>query len=356
MVKQVMALNRIEERLRQLLPESWRLRLRPKERNQEPDAELVLRDPTGRTVRVVVEVKARALPAEIAPQLERYAKQGRNRLVVAPSLGPRARELLARNGIGWMELDGDLRLVADGVFVERIGASGRRRRNGSRRFVADLFSGKASRIVRWLLIESDKRWTVTEMQERADTSIGFVSRTFATLARDAYVARERGATRLVRGEELLDAWAAAVSTQPPRDEKFEGVSLAARGEVLRMIAEREPPSRYALTAEAAAEQLAPFARLTRVELYAPALDRWQRFLQLTPVPVGGNVVLIRPEDEGVFDGSQEVNGLKLVSLPQLYVDLRRREGTGSAAAEFLRQRIDLLRRRNPQLRSQRRSG
>ena len=45
------------------------------------------------------------------------------------------------------------------------------------------------------------------------------------------------------------------------------------------------------------------------------------------VPRGGNLVLIRPADRGVFDGSFTRDGVTVVRRPQLYVDLKRRGGS-----------------------------
>ena len=67
-------------------------------------------------------------------------------------------------------------------------------------------------------------------------------------------------------------------------------------------------------------------------------ERTDRALSLTPVPRGGNVVLIRPVDRGVFDGVFERDGLSLASRPQLYVDLVRRGGAAAEAAAFIRER------------------
>jgi len=94
----------------------------------------------------------------------------------------------------------------------------------------------------------------------------------------------------------------------------------------------------AITAEAAAEQIAPHARFSRVEIYVDDPEAWDRALSLTPVPRGGNVLLIRPADRGVFDGVFERDGLSLVSRPQLYVDLVRRGGAAAEAAAFIRER------------------
>jgi hypothetical protein len=56
---------------------------------------------------------------------------------------------------------------------------------------------------------------------------------------------------------------------------------------------------------------------------------------------GGNLVLIRPVDRGVFDGSFTRDGVTLVSRPQLYGDLKRRGGTAAEGAAFLRERGEL---------------
>jgi hypothetical protein len=73
-------------------------------------------------------------------------------------------------------------------------------------------------------------------------------------------------------------------------------------------------------------------------MYVDEAEPWERALDLTPVPRGGNVDLIVPADIGVFDGSLRAGELSLVSRPQLYVDLKRRAGPASEAADFLRER------------------
>ncbi len=108
-----------------------------------------------------------------------------------------------------------------------------------------------------------------------------------------------------------------------------------------MIQTFTAPRPYAITAEAAADKVAPFARFSRVEMYVQDVAGWDRALGLTSVPRGGNLVLITPEDAGVFDGSFERDGVQLTSRPQLYVDLVRRGGAAAEAASFMRERGEL---------------
>ncbi len=71
------------------------------------------------------------------------------------------------------------------------------------------------------------------------------------------------------------------------------------------------------------------------------VQAWDARLGLTPVPRGGNVVLLTPADAGVFDGTLARDGVVLVSRPQLYIDLMRRGGAAAEAAAFLRERGEL---------------
>lgn len=343
-------LAELQEALQEILPPDWRWRLRAQDLPSGADARLDLTDPSGGSTQLRVELASRLFPSEIVRQLGWYRERG-PWLMAAPVVGARARQLLADEGIGWIELGTRECLIAMGALrVERLPARrGAVRVTGggtirvagaasdpSRRYVADLFSGKALRIVRWLLINPEREWTLDDMVSAARASPGFVSRTFATLERDAYMERERGASRVRDAERLLGAWAAA---PPPPDRVESRVSLLPTPQaILGVIGELPAATRYALTAEAAAEQVAPFARFSRVEMYIDETETWERALDLTPVPRGGNVDLIVPADAGVFDGSVQAGALVLVSRPQLYVDLKRRAGPASEAADFLRDR------------------
>lgn len=304
------------------------------------DAYLDLTSPAGARIQACVEFKARAEPAEVVRLLPWLSRCG-SAVLVAPELGPRTRDILNEAGISWLEPDGDCRIALGSLFIERLTRGPRRRPVGSpdTRFVADLFSGAALRVVRWLLIEPQRSWTLEDMAARTGLTLGFVSRVFKSLARDAYMDRARGDNRVRDRDGLLDAWASAPR---PKDAVSERVATVPSTEnLLQMIRGSSNGARYAVTAEAAADRIAPFARYSRVEMYVDDVAGWDRSLGLTAVPRGGNLVLIKPSDAGVFDGAFERDGLQLVSRPQLYVDLVRRGGAAADAAAFMRERGEI---------------
>lgn len=331
-----------EVALRNVLPPVWGISLDREVAARGPrvDAYLNLTPPTGERIRACVEWKSRAEPSEVA-RIVPWLRACGPAIFVAPTIGSRARGILSSAGISWMEPDGDCRIALGSLFVERLGKDRPRKEAGATdsRFVADLFSGRALSVVRWLLIEPDQPWSLADMATRTGLTQGFVSRTFKTLARDAYLNRAPNASRLSDRDALLEAWAAAPA---PADDVSERVATVSGVEALvRMLRDQPALGRYALTAEAAADKLAPFARFSRVELYCDDVTAWDLALGLVPVPRGGNLVLLKPVDRTVFDGSFARDGVTLVSRPQLYVDLERRGGAAAEGAVFIRERGEL---------------
>jgi len=83
--------------------------------------------------------------------------------------------------------------------------------------------------------------------------------------------------------------------------------------------------------------VAPFVRHTDVHAYVSGdVERFAKVLDLRPVETGGSVHLLTPNDEGVFHGSQTIEGIPVVCNPQLYLDLVHYPARGREQAEELR--------------------
>lgn len=65
------------------------------------------------------------------------------------------------------------------------------------------------------------------------------------------------------------------------------------------------------------------------------MERIASRLNLTPADRGANISLWKPYDEYVFYGGKELNGIRIVSPEQLYLDLNRHPGRGREAAEAI---------------------
>jgi len=62
-------------------------------------------------------------------------------------------------------------------------------------------------------------------------------------------------------------------------------------------------------------------------------------LDLKPVDSGANVQILSPYDAGVFYGAAEVDGSRVVSPIQVYLDLANYRGCGEEAAEAVCEQV-----------------
>ncbi|PIN82499.1 MAG: hypothetical protein COV65_06030 [Nitrosopumilales archaeon CG11_big_fil_rev_8_21_14_0_20_33_24] len=94
--------------------------------------------------------------------------------------------------------------------------------------------------------------------------------------------------------------------------------------------------RYALTTYYAENLIQKYLFVSRFDFYISASDveQWHNHLSAKGLVGKGNVrVLV--DDENVFYNSSEREGLKVVSVPQLIIDLLEEGGPGAEAAKML---------------------
>ncbi len=94
---------------------------------------------------------------------------------------------------------------------------------------------------------------------------------------------------------------------------------------------------YAFTLHAGASLIGPHVRVPTVHCYVSGgAEPLARALGLQAVEGEGAVYLMAPYDPGVFYAPVVKGGFRVVSIPQLYVDLHGHERRGREQAEKLR--------------------
>ncbi|NIP36248.1 MAG: hypothetical protein GWN18_14980 [Thermoplasmata archaeon] len=306
--------------------------------------DLVARVRVGRTSRsIVIKVKARGEPrhAEMAVTALRHLTESLPRaypVFASGYVSERARRICRREGVGYVDLVGNVYLRFDSVLVDRVSPESRpREERGARQ----LFAPKATRVVRDLLVNWREPSRITDLADRCDMSPGGVYWVVSLLEDRGYAERdERKRVVLTEPGGLLDAWARKWSMERNGRRPFFSLDRTPEA-VMRSVAEaaRGTGTRYAFTLMAGASLVAPFVRFEDVWVYVVDEEPgWGRDLGLQPVDGGANLVFLDPYDEGVLLHLQDADGMKVVSDVQLYVDLYNHPGRGREQAEFLRER------------------
>ena len=218
----------------------------------------------------------------------------------------------------------------------------------SMRQVSNIFEVKATRILRALLTNPAREWTIRGLASEVKISPGYAHAVILTLIQYGYVTRTVNyKIKVTNPTTLLRRWAAY--HQYDKVNKFLEYYTFER-EIDKFLKELSKlKNHYALTALVGAYLIAPHVRPVDVHIYVSNEKDAETFAEqlcLQPIPRGGNVKFVIPYDEGVFYGRQEVslssgatNKVNVVSTIQLYVDLYNFPQRGQEAAEHLYRHI-----------------
>jgi hypothetical protein len=299
----------------------------------------------------VVEIKssgAAAAVSQAAEQVRDYAASVSKRaipIVVVPYMGEVGRRRCAQVGVQWLDLSGNAHIVAPGV---RILIEGKPNRFKPRGRPSSAFAPKASRITRWILIHPDTFLTQREIAVATDVDEGYTSRVVGRLEEENLVIRDDdGAIRARDPSLLLDAWREEYDFAKHRI--LRGHVAARSGDtLLRSLAEtlREYEVDYAVSGLGAAWLITRFAGFRLVTFYlreqppATLLEE----ISFREEARGANVWLAIPNDEGVFHGASEQDGVRCVHPVQVYLDLGAHPERAAEAANELRERYVSWRR------------
>lgn len=246
-----------------------------------------------------------------------------------------------REGVALLDRRGTVIVHQGPVYVHVVGHTVVERPTRVR-----LFSGKACRVVRFLLAHPDLRVKPQEVASGAKTSYAFAHGVLTKLEREGFVARRspRSGFRLRDGAGLLKAWAGsgertavrvtpyfAPNTRPEALGAAEKASRAAGvNSVFTLASALLPPEVFVSGLPHGAYisgDVAPFEEALRLERTTP-----HNFLVLRADPAADTVA------GGIYAFTRTLAHGQGVALPQLAVDFSGAAGRGGEQAERL---IDL---------------
>ena len=247
---------------------------------------------------------------------------------------------MPRTKVGFLDLEGNARLVFDGVFIERLVSS---KPPAERRELKSLFKPKSAQVLRVMLRDPSRAWRVTELAESAGVSLGHVSNVRSGLLDREWAQVSDHGLFLSEPDALLDAWRDAY--EPPAGKRM-GFYTTLHGSAFEEAARRTlhagPEKGQAVFASfSAAHWLAPYGRTGTQYFYADdaGLERLKIAFEACPRPQ-------RRECRGHASRkttgcsaipSNRHRGVVCTSPVQTYLDLAAAGERGREAAEHLRQ-------------------
>ena len=308
---------------------------------------LVHLEAAGQLRMLVCEVKSSGQPRYVRAallHLRNYVArkaQGAIPVFVAPYLSPNAQLLCREEGVGFLDLEGNVHLSFDGIFIDRQVAN---KPESERRELKSLFTPKSAQVLRVLLRDPYRVWRVVELAEAAAVSVGHVSN-----VRNGLLDRERADVSndgllLSKPDALLDEWASAYD--PPAGKRLSFYTTLHGGALedaaRQTLSAGNEEGQAVFASYSAAQWLAPYARTGTQYFYADqkGLERLHDALGLSVASKGQNVIVTLPKDAGLFrDIVEPALGAVCTSPVQTYLDLHVAGERGVEAADHLRKEM-----------------
>jgi DNA-binding Lrp family transcriptional regulator len=223
------------------------------------------------------------------------------------------------------------------LYVERIGFPNKfpeeRKGRGP-------FSDKARLILRSILKDGGHLWGVRELAQKVHLDPGFVSRMAKELEKLKYISRIDSKIKLRDPVGILDDWIRNYNFN--KNKNFSYFLMATSSvDVLDKLRNLKIPSNvnYALSVQAGGNLVAPYAAYQEVHMYVgneKALEYFRKQMNLENAEQGANLVLMLPYyKHSVFHDSRIIDGLRVVSDIQLFLDLHSYPIRGLEQAEHL---------------------
>lgn len=335
--------------LRDLLGPTWDVTLQPgsqgsgSERRSLDALVQVKPDGDGVFTQLLIDLKSDVTPRmveeQLLPKLDlvRQVNHYTSPVVIAPWIAPRVQLMLRENGIGYIDLTGNvsLRVARPAIAIYTQGDTRSPWSSSKRGSKATLAGPKVGRLVR-LLADVAPPYRAGELADAADLSLPYVSRLLDTLEDQLLIRREGRVITDVDWPQLLRVRADQLNLL--RHNPYVGM-VAPNGIDAVVKALRGLPVEYSkeivLTGTYAARSVAPLAVGGQLMLYVPAgphtPDDVGDNLGLLRVDKGAHVLLLRAHDKVVFERTVYEDGLHRVALSQLVLDCL--SGPGRMPAE-----------------------
>jgi len=262
-------------------------------------------------------------------------------VLAAPHISPRMAALCEENGWSWFDLAGNCRLVVPGaLYIERTGLEAVYQRPKPK---ANLGTAASARVLLSLLAPqtAGRKWTQTALQKywQGGVSIGLVNKVVTYLREEAWLEVLDGGTfRLKDPVGLLEVWRKAYRFD--RHRRMGYFTLLKPQELQkRLVSLNEAEEEVAYAAFSAADFQAPSVRQNKTWLYVSdaALDEFAEVAEAKRVESGENLVVLIPDDAGVFYMGDHDSGTRLSCTNPVitWLDLRHAGGRGDEAAEAI---------------------
>lgn len=322
------------------------------------DAIIELAIPRGPSFKAVVEIMPSATPKKtrekcgaLSDALNKTNDKTLVPLVIAPYIGKRQAEILAEEGISWIDLSGNMTVrISNQIYIERTGKPNKFPDTAP---IRKIFQGTSSLVSRALLLNLpgfSSQYELVDFINRRNANIttGTVSKVLKSLEEELLIEKTRTRISVSNAEKLLERFAKDYTSYTRlKDRKSYRFSpIALKGGSVRLNVDQ---SNY-LACGFYAAQIKGLATTDEITIFVKDVEQASKRFDcyLMPDAEFGNLKFIETKDSAVWFNSTQVelilsSGLQ-VSMPviddiELYLEMMGAIPRGPEIAQQLKPRI-----------------
>jgi len=207
----------------------------------------------------------------------------------------------------------------------------------------NIFADKATLVLRKMINDPGKKWVVRDFVGPDGLSIGMAQEVLEAMEKRGYTERvKRGPesfSLLTNRERLIKDWVEKYQFEMNEIDSY----YSSEKNILKKIKTNLKESQYALALHTGANLITHFVRTDHVYIYLDSktwdndILKIRQKLELKELVRGGNIHFVSPYyKKSIFTYSQRINGYRVVSHLQLYLDLYYFQPRGRAHADYLK--------------------
>jgi len=306
----------------------------------------------GFSFRALIEIKSASNPKTVMSACQSLLKclqseDAKNLIpiLIAPYIGKEQIDILAREGISWIDLSGNMVIrVGKEIYIER---TGKENKFPDTVPIKRIFQGTSSLVARSLLLKPEGFSSLYEIVDFINSrdgtiTISTVSKVLQSLENELLIKKTKSGFYATEAERLLERIAEGYRNSVKRQaRKTYRYAVKNERDVFTALSERSLD--YAAYGFYAAK-LKGLAMTDEITLFIKSLEETKRAFELISLDIKpdaefGQLLLIETKDPCVWFNVQKQPFENVVDDLQLYLEMLEARPRGPAIAEQLRSRI-----------------
>ena len=283
---------------------------------------------------IQVHAMQNAYPSAVMKLLSQNKENDVTRVLVAPYISDRTASLCQENGIGYFDYAGNCYFSGHSIYLSERGHKNPEPERRSFVSVFETSSIVSSMILRELFADTKKVWKQKYLSEKVGCSIGQVSKVMGFLIKNAWADKSSDGYFLTDPASLLLEWSKVYGKEEKTAYSFYSLESPAAIERRFQSLKETKNIDYCLSGISGGVRYAPIVRYNKVHLYLKAADIQEAevFMEMKEVSSGANIIIFPLEKEVYIRDSRTVDGARVVSPVQVYLDCMRIAGRGEEIA------------------------